>query len=145
MNFICRAIAETDNYVDVSAGLILTNTSHYSNFGDITERGVVITDTLSGHTAFDPVYSDNECQQVGPTDQCRSADVISIHQAKISVLFETIVDDPQLERLGIITNIVRIADNHNHGADYSSLKNSISELSPNLYEIYLTMNQDDRG
>ncbi len=121
-------IAKDDGGVSADAGETVVYTLDYANAGNVEATGVVLTETLPDHTAFDAAGS-----SAGWMDQGGGVYTLDVGAlaaaANDTATFAVTVDDPVASGVERIENVASIADDGASGDDVNPDDNSASDTT----------------
>jgi uncharacterized repeat protein (TIGR01451 family) len=123
------AISKTDGGITASPGGLITYTLAYSNSGELSAAGVVITETLPANTTFNAAGSPG-WQQVNATNQYTYTVGSLSPKASQNIAFTVSVNNPLPAGVTTITNTTQIGDDGNNGSDADSQNNTASKITP---------------
>jgi uncharacterized repeat protein (TIGR01451 family) len=127
-------INKTDGGTTTAPGGVVAYTLTYTNVGNITATGVVITETVPANTSFNAAASAPttwDCADgSGPGTTCRTAIGEVAVSGGGSVTFAVTVDDPLPADVTQVANTASIGDDGTHGPDLTPENNTSSDTTP---------------
>ena len=146
-NFVDLAVHKTDAVTTVSGGDRIVYAINYSNNGNVTATGVVLTETLPSGSSFDAANSDPAWSETTPGSGVYELVVGNMLPGQTrTVAFAVIVDDPLAASITQLINDVTINDDGANGADARPDDNSSSDVdgvdhgtgSSSVVDLYVT-------
>lgn len=132
------ALTLSDGGVSISVGtgnVPLTYTLSYTNLGNFTAPGVVITETLPAGTTFNSALSPVGWNCVAST--CTYT--VGAVAVGITGTVNFVVNVNPLQSATIITNTATIATNGTNGPEATLANNTATETTPGLLRLYLPL------
>ena len=123
-------LSMSDGDIIARTGEVITYTLIYTNAGNLSGMGAVVTETLPAYTMFNAGSSSPGWQQVGVTDvYTYSLDSLEIGGSGV-ITYAVTVSEPLTAEVDTITNTARIGDSGSHGVDPLPGNNLASLYTP---------------
>ena len=128
-------IAMDDGGVTPGPGSIITYTLTYTNSGNLSGMGVVISETVPANTSFNPAASHPGWSQVGATGTYTfGLGTLDVSAGGV-ISYGLTIGDPLPISASSITNTATIYDNGGYGADPTPVDNNANSVNNILFPL----------